>query len=124
MPNVLALFDDAKQVERAQAALEDAGAADDVVRVFLAPEPTTELDESASARDAEANVVSQQGEVAAVGAPTGSAADLDLDALGEVGQYFWRAHQEGAHLMVLDVADPQDAAQRLDDAGAQRVHVS
>lgn len=122
MPNVLALFDDAEKLESAKAALDEIGADDDIVRVFRGHEPAAARAESPSTRKAEERVVSQQGEVAAVGAPTGSAADLGLEPFGEVGEYFWRAHQEGAHLMVLDVVDADAAVETLENSGAQRVH--
>ena len=122
MPNMLALFDDAKSLEEAEAALEGIQAGDDVVRVFRAGEPAAARSATPRTREADAHVVSQQGELAATGAPTGSAADLGIDAFGEAGEYFWRAHEEGAHLMVLDVAEPERAERALREAGAQRVH--
>lgn len=122
MPNVLALFDDAQRLEEAEAALAGHGADDDVVRVFRAQTPTADRSKKPSTRQSEERVVSQQGEVAMVGSPAGSAADLGLEPFGEAGEYFWRAHQDGAHLMVLDVDEPERAAETLDQAGAQRVH--
>lgn len=122
MPNVLALFDDAQALENAQRQLEQIQADDDVVRVFRAASPEASRSPGPKRREEQAHVVSQQGEVAATGAPTGSAADLGLDAFGEAGGYFWRAHQEGAHLMVLDVEDPDATGRALRKAGAQRIH--
>lgn len=122
MPNVIALFDDAKRLETAEAAL--AGIHDDtsVVRVFRASEPAAGRSEAPRTRDGQSHVVSQQGEVAATGAPTGSAADFELDAFGDVGEFFWRAHAQGSHLMVLDVEDPERTRRVLEEAGAERVH--
>lgn len=122
MPNVIALFDDAQRLEEAQDALAEIHAEDDVVEVFRGPYPAAAKSEKPSHRQGEARVVSQQGEVAATGSPAGAAADLGLEPFGEAGEYFWRAHQEGAHLMVLDVAEPERAQEVLQQAGAQRVH--
>ena len=122
MPNVIALFDDAERLEEAQEALAEIHADDDVVEVFRGPQPAAAVSDKPSERQGEQRVVSQQGEVAATGSPTGSAQDLGLEPFGEVGEYFWQAHQEGAHLMVLDVAEPEKTLQALQDAGAERVH--
>ena len=122
MPNVIALFDDAARLEDAQDALAEIHAADDVVKVFRGHAPAAAISEKPSERQGEARVVSQQGEVAATGSPSGAAQDLGLEPFGEVGEYFWRAHQDGAHLMVLDVAEPEKTVQALQDAGAERVH--
>ena len=122
MPNVIALFDDAERLEEAQDALAKIHADDDVIKVFRGHRPAAATSEKPSDDQGEAHVVSQQGEVAATGSPAGSAQDLGLEPFGEVGTYFWRAHQDGAHLMVLDVEQPEKAEQVLKDAGAERVH--
>ena len=122
MPNVIALFDDAERLEDAQDALAELRADDDVIQVFRGHQPAAAISEAPSERQGEARVVSQQGEVAATGSPSGAAQDLGLEPFGEVGEYFWRAHQDGAHLMILDVAEPERVQRALEDAGAERVH--
>lgn len=122
MPNVIALFDDAKRLEAAEAALADTHDENTVVRVFRASQPAASRSDPPRTRDGQAHVVSQQGEVAGTGAPAGSAADFELDAFGEVGDFFWRAHEQGSHLMVLDVEDPERTRRTLQEAGAERVH--
>ena len=122
MPNVIALFDDAERLETAQDALADIHAEDDVIKVFRGHQPASAISDKPSEDQGDARVVSQQGEVAATGSPSGSAQDLGLEPFGEVGAYFWRAHQDGAHLMVLEVENPERAQQVLEEAGAERVH--
>ena len=103
-------------------ALGEIHADEDVVKVFRGHRPAAAISEKPSEDRGGARVVSQQGEVAATGSPSGSAQDLGLEPFGEVGEYFWRAHQDGAHLMVLDVEDPEKTRKVLHDAGAERVH--
>lgn len=142
MGRIIASFPDERVLERALERL-DAEHPGVRTRVFPAPQGAarqqeTSADPTATSTTATGaapvvgqtgagggalRVVDQQGEMARVGAPSGSLPDLG--DLGEAGEHFARAHRQGAPILSVasdDAADDEALTRLLHDAGARRVH--
>lgn len=139
MGRIIASFPDEKALERALERL-DAEHPDARTQVFPAPQGAARQEGASTdptapgvgtapvvgqtgAGGGALRVVDQQGEMARVGAPSGSLPDLG--DLGETGEQFTRAYQQGAPLLSVrsdDSADDEALTRLLHDAGAQRVH--
>jgi hypothetical protein len=131
MSYVYGLFDNDDDVRKAINGLERVGRGGEVVEVITQPETTTPSSVEGASSEAP-QVDTPLVPVASVipAATTTSGGMLagalipprHLAGLGELSDYFSRAVEKGAQLVVVDTSDPDVVASLFRDANAQRIY--
>jgi UV DNA damage endonuclease len=130
MSYIYGLFDNDDDVRKALNGLEHLGKGDEVVEVITQPETSETSVEGANDRTTlvDTPLVPVAGGIpAATTAPGGMMGGVilsskHLEGLGEMSDYFSRAVERGAQVVVVDTSDADVVASLFRDANAQRIY--
>jgi hypothetical protein len=131
MSYIYGLFDNDDDVRKAINALERLGKGNEVVEVITQPETTDESSVDGANNRAtlvDTPLVPVAGVIPAATTTSGGMlagavlGSRHFEGLGDTGDYFSRAVDKGAQIVVVDTADTEVVAGLFRDANAQRVY--